>query len=99
MRERKGNSERRDSLKKGERSSMLLHVCTCTCVDVHVEAVQGCIHAYIYTGSRAGLEKHMHTFIYRHTVGFCQKLTLMQNRLQYIAIHVCTCTCTCVQVS
>ena len=89
MRERKGNSERRDSLKKGERSSMLLHVCTCTCVDVHVEAVQGCIHAYIYTGSRAGLEKHMHTFIYRHTVGFCQKLTLtLYTLVHFIAQYV-----------
>ena len=51
IRERKGNSERRDSLKKGERSSMLL--CTCTCVDV--DACISCtrMHTYIQAAAMA----------------------------------------------
>ena len=54
IRKRKGNSERRDSLKKGERSCMLLCTCRCTCTCKLYKDV------YIYTGSRDGLEKHTH---------------------------------------
>ena len=56
IRERKENI---DSLKKGERSSMLL--CTCMYVYKLYKDAHNRIYTQTSTGSRNGLENHMHT--------------------------------------